>query len=117
MFNYNNKITLIYCSNFHLRHQTDATTPSIVWPSKLGVVLRPFARRIDIVAKSLTGFTFCATAPSNTQQRNMQQGADATRNMQQCWVMLANNVVSVSMWLYFERSRPTTGGYASPGLS
>ena len=47
--------------------------------------------------KSLTGFKLCATS------NNMQQGVqtDATWNIQQCWELLANNVVSVcsTKWL------------------
>ena len=42
--------------------------------------------------KSLTCFKLCATTSNN-----MQQGVqtDATRNIQQCWELLANNVASV----------------------
>ena len=43
-------------------------------------------------AKSLNGFKLCATTPNN-----MQQGVqtDATCNILQCWVLLANNFASI----------------------
>ena len=45
--------------------------------------------------ESLTGFKLCATTPNTFN--NMQQGVqmDSTCNIQQCWELLANNVVSV----------------------
>ena len=39
-----------------------------------------------------------------TTSNNMQQGVqtDATRNIQQCWELLANNAASVCTGLYFQ---------------
>lgn len=48
---------------------------------------------------------------------NNRVRTDATRNMQQYWEMLANNVASVSMCFYFERLKLTTGSYPNSGLS
>ena len=44
------------------------------------------------VAKSLNGFKLCATTRNN-MQKDVQAGA--TCNIQQCWELSANNVVSV----------------------
>ena len=42
--------------------------------------------------KSLTGFKLCAAIDNNVQQ-GVQ--TDATRNIQQCWELLVNNLASV----------------------
>ena len=62
-------------------------------PKLLGVV----ASVRSHVAKSLTGFKLCPTTPNNKQQ-GVQ--TDATCDIQQCWELLANNVVFVCMGLY-----------------
>ena len=43
--------------------------------------------------RRLTGFKLCATTSNKQQPATVQ--TDATRNIQQCWELLANNVASV----------------------
>ena len=49
------------------------------------------------VAKGSTVFKHCATSPNNMQQ-DVQ--TDTTCNIQQCWELLANNVLSIYTGLY-----------------
>ena len=52
-------------------------------PTLLGRLLCPFVR--SYVAKSLTGFTFCATTPTNMQQGVQPTQHVTSNNVRSCW--------------------------------
>ena len=102
--------------------QTDATTPNNVGSCCVWEMLEELWKRIQHCCatlrrsrnkrnvgsrwlKSLTGFKLCATTSNN-----MQQGVqtDATCNIQQCWELLANNVLSVCTRFDAQRQSSTS---------